>query len=204
MTFLCIVGQAMAEVKPSREEAFSLLKQYNKNEGLIKHALAVEAVMRYCAKKQGEDEEKWGVIGLVHDLDYEQFPEQHCRKTEEILNSCSWPAEYIRAVMSHGWGICTDIEPQSEMEKVLYAVDELTGLVAATALVRPSRSLMDMKVKSVKKKWKDKAFAAGVNRSIIENGVRMLDVELDELINDVIMGMREVADELGLKGDESL
>ena len=191
----------MAEVKPSREEAFSLLKQYNKNEGLIKHALAVEATMRYCAKKRGEDEEKWGVIGLIHDLDYEQFPEQHCHKTEEILNSSGWPSEYIRAVMSHGWEICTDVEPQSEMEKILYTVDELTGLVAATALVRPSRSLMDMKVKSVKKKWKDKAFAAGVNRSVVEKGAGMLGIELDELIGDVIMGMRDVAEEIGLKGD---
>jgi putative nucleotidyltransferase with HDIG domain len=191
----------MAEIKPSREDAFSLLKQYNKNEGLIKHALAVEAVMRYCAKKLGEDEEKWGVIGLIHDLDYEQFPEQHCQKTEEILNSFGWPAEYIRAVMSHGWGICTDVEPQTELEKVLYAVDELTGLVAATALVRPSRSLIDMKVKSVKKKWKDKAFAAGVNRSVIEKGAEMLGLELDELIDDTIMGMRDVADEIGLKGN---
>jgi predicted hydrolase (HD superfamily) len=198
---MIIERQAMAEVKPSREDAFSLLKQYNKNEGLIRHALAVEAVMRYCAKKRGENEEKWGVIGLIHDLDYEQFPEQHCRKTEEILNSRSWPAEYIHAVMSHGWGICTDVEPQTEMEKVLYAIDELTGLVAATALVRPSRSVMDMKVKSVKKKWKDKAFAAGVNRSIIEKGAEMLGIQPDELINDTIMGMREVAGEIGLKGE---
>jgi len=184
----------MTDGKPSREEAFSLLKEYNKNEGLIKHALAVEAVMRYCARKRGEDEEKWGVIGLVHDLDYEQFPEQHCRKTEEILSSHNWPAEYIRAVISHGWGICTDIEPESELEKVLYAVDELVGLVVATALVRPSKSVMDMKVKSVKKKWKDKSFAAGVNRDVIEKGAGMLGVELGELIEDVIMGMREVAD----------
>ncbi|MHC4557866.1 MAG: HDIG domain-containing metalloprotein [Planctomycetota bacterium] len=191
----------MAEVKPSREEALSLLKKYNKNEGLIKHALAVEAVMRYCARKRGLDEEKWGVVGLVHDLDYEQFPEQHCRKTEQILTSCNWPAEYIRAVMSHGWGLCTEIEPQSELEKVLYAVDELTGLVAATALVRPSKSVMDMKAKSVRKKWKDKSFAAGVNRDVIENGAEMLGVELSELISDVIMGMREVADEIGLKGN---
>jgi predicted hydrolase (HD superfamily) len=198
---MIVERQAMAEVKPSREDAFSLLKQYNKNEGLIRHALAVEAVMRYCAKKRGEDEGKWGVIGLIHDLDYEQFPEQHCRKTEEILNSLGWPAEYIHAVMSHGWGICTDVEPQTEMEKVLYAIDELTGLVAATALVRPSRSVMDMKVKSVKKKWKDKAFAAGVNRSIIEKGAEMLGIQPDELINDTIMGMREVAGEIGLKGE---
>jgi putative nucleotidyltransferase with HDIG domain len=191
----------MAEVKPSREEAFSLLKEYNKNEGLIKHALAVEGVMRYFARKLGEDEEKWGVIGLIHDLDYEQFPEQHCRKSEQILTEHNWPAEYIRAVMSHGWGICTDVEPQNELEKILYTVDELVGLVAATALVRPSRSVMDMKAKSVKKKWKDKSFAAGVSRDVIEKGAGMLNIELSELINDVIMGMREVADEIGLKGD---
>ena len=191
----------MADDKPSREQAFSLLKEYNKNEGLIKHALAVEAVMRYCARKRGEDEEKWGIIGLVHDLDYEQFPEQHCKKTKEILTSHNWPEEYIRAVVSHGWGICTDVEPQSELEKVLYAVDELVGLIVATALVRPSKSVMDMKVKSVKKKWKDKSFAAGVKRDVIEKGAEMLGLGLDELIDDVIMGMRMVADEIGLKGN---
>ncbi len=190
----------MAEAGPSREEALSLLKEYNKSEGLIKHALAVEAVMRYCARKRGEDEEKWGVIGLVHDLDYEQFPDQHCHKTEEILVSHDWPGEYIRAVVSHGWGICTDVEPQSELEKVLYAIDELTGLVVATALVRPSKSVLDVKVKSVKKKWKDKSFAAGVNREVIAKGAEMLGAEVDELINDTIMGMREVAEEIGLKG----
>jgi putative nucleotidyltransferase with HDIG domain len=191
----------MTENRPGRDEALSLLEEYNKSEGLIKHALAVEAVMRYCARKRGQDEEKWGLIGLVHDLDYEQFPEQHCKKTEEILKSLNWPDEYVRAILSHGWGICTDVEPQSEMEKLLYAVDELTGLVAATALVRPSRSVLDMKAKSVKKKWKDKAFAAGVNRSVIEKGAEMLGMELGELIDDVIMGMREVADEIGLKGN---
>ena len=191
----------MAEVKPTREEAFALLKEYNKSEGLIKHALAVEAVMRYCARKRGEDEEKWGVIGLVHDLDYEQFPQQHCRKTQEILTSRNWPAEYIRAVLSHGWGICTDVEPESGLEKALYAVDELTGLVAATALVRPSKSVMDMEAKSVKKKWKEKSFAAGVNRDVIEKGAAMLGVELTSLIEDVIMGMREAAEQIGLKGN---
>ena len=194
----------MTEFQPSREGAFSLLKKYNINEGLIKHALAVEAVMRYCARKRGQDENKWGIIGLIHDLDYEQFPEQHCRKTEEILAGEDWPAEYIRAALSHGWGICTDIEPQSELEKVLYAIDELTGLVAATALVRPSRSVMDMKAKSVKKKWKDKSFAAGVNREVIEKGAELLSIELSELITDVIMGMREVADEIGLKGNPDI
>jgi putative nucleotidyltransferase with HDIG domain len=190
----------MVESKPSRQEALALLREYNQNEGLIKHALAVEAVMQYCARKRGEDEEEWGVIGLVHDLDYEQYPEQHCRKTEQILRERGWPDEYIRAVVSHGWGICTDVEPQSDLEKVLYAIDELTGLVVATALVRPSKSVLDTKVKSVKKKWKDKSFAAGVNREVIEKGAEMLGVEVGELIDDTIMGMREVAEEIGLKG----
>ena len=190
----------MSSNTPTREEAYKLLTKYNKNEGLIKHALAVEGVMRYFASKRGEDAEKWGIIGLVHDLDYEQFPDEHCRKTEEILKENSWPPEYIRAVVSHGWGICSDVEPQTELEKILYAVDELTGLVVTTALVRPSKSVMDLKAKSVKKKWKDKRFAAGVDRSIIEKGAKMLDVELTDLITDTIMGMREVAEEIGLKG----
>jgi len=190
----------MVENKPTREEAFALLTQYNENESLIKHALAVEGVMRYCARKQGQDEEMWGVIGLVHDLDYERFPEQHCHKTQEILREHEWPEHYIRAVLSHGWGICTDVEPQTDLEKTLFAMDELTGLIAATALVRPSKSVLDMKPKSVKKKWKDKAFAAGVNRDIITKGAAMLGVETGELIEDAIMGMREVADEIGLKG----
>ncbi len=186
---------------PTREQAFELLNQYNKNESLIKHALAVEGVMRYFARKRKEDEEKWGIIGLIHDLDYEQFPEEHCRKTEEILKKNNWPQEYIRAVVSHGWGICSNVEPKTDLEKVLYAIDELTGLVVTTALVRPSKSLMDLKAKSVKKKWKDKRFAAGVDRSIIEKGAKMLGVELTELITDTIMGMREVADKIGLKGE---
>jgi len=190
----------MDSYTPTREEALALLKQYNKNESLIKHAMAVEGVMRYMARKRGEDEEKWGVIGLIHDLDYEQFPEQHCKKTEEILKENNWPEEYIRAVVSHGWGICSDVRPESDMEKVLYAIDELTGLVVTSALVRPSKSVMDMKAKSVKKKWKQKQFAAGVDRAIIEKGAEMLGVDLSDLITDTIMGMREVAEEIGLKG----
>jgi putative nucleotidyltransferase with HDIG domain len=185
---------------PNREEAFELLKKYNQSESLIKHALAVEGVMRYFARQRGEDVEKWGVVGLIHDLDYEQFPEQHCKKTEAILRENNWPEEYIRAVISHGWGICNDVKPESDMEKVLYAIDELTGLVVTSALVRPSKSVMDLKAKSVKKKWNEKRFAAGVDRSIIENGAEMLGVELTELITDTIMGMREVAEEIGLKG----
>ena len=191
----------MDSYTPTREEALALLKQYNKNESLIKHAMAVEGVMRYMARKRGEDEEKWGVIGLIHDLDYEQFPEQHCKKTEEILKENNWPEEYIHAVVSHGWGICSDVRPESDMEKVLYAIDELTGLVVTSALVRPSKSVMDMKAKSVKKKWKQKQFAAGVDRAIIEKGAEMLGVDLSDLITDTIMGMREVADEIGLKGN---
>ena len=190
----------MAENIPTREEAFELLKKYNQTESLIKHALAVEGVMRYMARKHNADEEKWGLVGLIHDLDYEQFPEQHCKKTEEILRANDWPEEYIRAVISHGWGICSDVKPESEMEKVLYAIDELTGLVVTTALVRPSKSVMDLKTKSVKKKWKDKRFAAGVDRSIIENGAEMLGVEIPELITDTIAGMQEVAEKIGLKG----
>jgi putative nucleotidyltransferase with HDIG domain len=191
----------MVEHRPTRDEALSLLTQYNENEALIKHALAVEAVMRYCARKRGQDEEMWGVVGLIHDLDYERFPEQHCQKTAEILREHDWPEEYIRAALSHGWGICTDVEPQSDLEKTLFAMDELTGLVAATALVRPSRSVLDMTPKSVKKKWKEKSFAAGVNREIIEKGAAMLGTDVSTLIEDAIMGMRTVAEELGLRGE---
>lgn len=184
---------------PTREDAMALLKTYNKNEGLIKHALAVEGVMRYIARKHGEDEDEWGIIGLIHDLDYEQYPEAHCKKTGEILQENHWPTSYIRAAVSHGWGICTDVEPKTILEKTLYAIDELTGLVVTTALVRPSKSVMDLKAKSVKKKWKDKRFAAGVDRSIIEKGAQMLGVEVGELITDTIMGMQDVAVEIGLK-----
>jgi len=187
---------------PTREEALSLLKRYNTSQSLIKHAYAVEGVMRYMAQKHDGDQETWGIVGLIHDLDYEQFPDQHCIKTEEILKENDWPKDLIRAVVSHGWGICTDVKPETTMEKVLFAVDELTGLVTTSALVRPSKSVMDIKAKSVKKKWKDKRFAAKVDRSIIQKGADMLGVEVGDLITDTIMGMREVADEIGLKGDK--
>lgn len=185
---------------PTREEALNLLKEFNQSESLVKHALAVEGVMRYMAQKRDQDEEKWGIIGLVHDLDYERYPQQHCQKTEEILTERGWPADYIHAVMSHGWGLVTDVKPEHEMERVLYAIDELTGLVTAVALVRPSKSVLDMKAKSVAKKWKDKRFAAGANREVIQKGADILGVELTELFEDVIMGMREVAEAIGLKG----
>ncbi len=188
----------MEEHVPTYEEALSLLKKFNQNENLLKHAYAVEGAMRYMAHQRGEDEEKWGIIGLTHDLDYERFPGQHCKKTEEILTERGWPQEYIRAIVSHGWGIVTDVEPQTEMEKTLYAVDELTGLVTAAALVRPSKSVSDLEAKSVMKKWKDKSFAAGVDRSIIEKGAEMLNMDLCDLVSNVIMGMREVSDRLDL------
>ena len=191
----------MTEKIPLRPEALDLLHQYNESDSLRKHAYAVEGVMRFIARKRGEDEEKWGIIGLIHDLDYEKFPEQHCKKTGEILQEKGWPEEYIRAAVSHGWGICSDAMPQTDLEKYLYTIDELTGLVVTTALIRPSKSVLDVQVKSVKNKWKDKRFAAGVDRSIIEKGAQILQIGLDELIDDTIKGMQEVAESIGLKGN---
>ena len=188
----------MTETIPAREDAWALLNEFNTNESLIKHALGVEAVMRYMARGAGESEDLWGVIGLIHDLDYERFPEQHCLKTKEILEQRDWPASCIRAVVSHGWELCTDVQPQSRLERTLYAVDELVGFVTACALVRPSKSVQDLKVKSVRKKWKQKTFAAGANREVIQKGVDMLESDLDTLIGEVIAGMREAAPEIGL------
>lgn len=188
----------MQEYTPTYEEALALFQEFNQSESLLKHAYSVEGVMRYIARKMGENEEEWGIAGLVHDLDYERYPEQHCHKSREILVERGWPEKYIRAVVSHGWGICSDVEPKTTMEKTLYAIDELTGLVTAVALIRPSRSVADLEAKSVMKKWKDKAFAAGVNRSVIEKGAAMLEMELSDLVTDVIMGMRQVADKIGL------
>ena len=191
----------MANAIPTRDEAMALMREFNQGEGLVRHALAVEAVMRHMARKRGADPDVWGIVGLIHDLDYEQFPDQHCAKTAEILRDRGWPEEFIRAAVSHGWGTCSDVEPQTDFEKVLFAIDELTGLVAATALVRPSRSVLDMEARSVQKKWKDKAFAAGVSRDVIARGAERLGVGLPELITDVILGMRTVAAEIGLKGN---
>jgi putative nucleotidyltransferase with HDIG domain len=191
----------MPDTIPTREDALQLFRKYNSTDSLYKHALSVEAVMRYMARKNGEDEEMWGVIGLIHDLDYEKYPEQHCTMTEKILREEGWPEEYIRAVISHGYGICSDTEPLTLLERTLFAIDELTGLVTTSALVRPSRSVLDMEAKSVRKKWTDKRFAAGVDRSVIEKGAAMLGVDLVDLITDTIMGMRGVADEIGLRGN---
>ncbi|HOT44398.1 MAG TPA: HDIG domain-containing protein [Spirochaetota bacterium] len=191
----------MTTHKPTREEAMSLLKEYNKTENLLKHGLAVEAIMRQFAIKYGEDSDTWGIIGLIHDLDYEQFPQEHCTMSQKILKEKGWPEEYIRAVASHGWGMFNDIEPQTLLEKTLYTVDELSGLIIAAALVRPSRSLMDLEASSVKKKWKDKGFAAGVDRAVIEKGAKMLGIDMAEIIKESILGLRTIAGELGLEGN---
>ena len=192
----------MEKKKPTRAEALELFKRYNKSESLLKHALSVEATMVHFAELyEEEDIEKWSVIGLIHDLDYEMYPEEHCVKTEEILREEGYPEDYIRAVVSHGYKICTDVEPLENMEKVLYAIDELTGLITAVALLRPSKSLLDLELKSVKKKWKDKAFAAGVDRTTIQKGIDMLGMERDDVIQETILAMRKVAEEIDLKGN---
>ena len=192
----------MSMAVPNREQAYELLTKYNKNESLIKHALTVEAVMSHFAEILGEEnKEKWAIIGLVHDIDYEMFPDQHCVKAREILKENNWPEDYIHAVESHGWGLCSNVEPVERMEKVLFTIDELTGLIAATALMRPSKSILDTELKSVKKKWKQKSFAAGVNREVIEKGAEMLGMDLDFIIEETIKGMRKVADIIGLRGN---
>ncbi len=186
---------------PSRAEAWNLLCAWNGNDSLRRHALAVEGVMRQFARIHAPDEEDvWGIVGLIHDLDYERHPDQHCVKVREILEAEGYPEAWIRAVESHGWELCVPVRPESLMEKVLYTIDELTGLVTATALLRPSRSVLDLEVKSVRKKWKQSGFAAGVNREIIEKGAARLGMPLDDIIGETILGMRAVADAIGLSG----
>lgn len=183
----------------TREKAMELLLKYNENPALINHALAVEAVMKHFAEKFDEDQEYWGAIGLLHDLDYEKFPEEHCSKSKEILEEESVDQDAIRAVLSHGWNICTDVKPEHIMEKALYATDELTGLINATVLMRPDKSIKDLQVKSVKKKFKSKSFAAGVNREVILQGCELLEMELDQVIQWTIDGMRAEAQVLGIE-----
>ena len=189
---------------PTREEAWTLLNEYTKNPHLIKHALAVEAGMRAYARHFGEDEEKWGVVGLIHDFEYERYPDLgpggHPFKGAEILRDLGWPEELIRGVQAHAPKL-TKVTPESRMEQAIYAVDELTGLITAVALVRPSKSILDVKVKSVKKKWKDKGFAAGVNRQDIEEGAEMLGIPLPDHIARVLEAMQGIAEELGLVGN---
>lgn len=191
----------MEKVVPTRTDAYELLKQYNDSDSLIKHGLTVEAVMRHFAELFNEDIEKWGIIGLTHDIDYEKYPDEHCIKAKEILEKNNWPEAYIHAIQSHGWGLCCDIEPIEKMEKVLYTIDELTGLIAATCFLRPSKSVLDLEVKSVKKKWKQKGFAAGVNRDVIETGAEKLGMPLDTIIEETIKGMQKAAEIIGLKGE---
>lgn len=187
---------------PNRDFAFKILEEYTKNESLIRHSLTIEAVMRYFAKLFCKKEvDKWGIIGLLHDIDYERYADKHCLMVREILSPHGFPEEYIRAIESHGYKLTNDIEPVEKMEKVLYATDELTGLIAATVVLRPIKSIMDLKVISVKKKWKQKSFASGVNRHVIEEGAKMLGMELDALIEHTIKGMQTVAEEIGLKGE---
>lgn len=180
----------------TREAAWELLTEYNKEPFHLKHALTVEGVMRYFAQKLGFGEEAdfWGLVGLLHDLDFEQFPEQHCIKEQEIMRERDLDERLIHATASHGYAITVDIEPEHTMEKVLYAVDELTGLIGAVARMRPSKSVSDLEVKSVKKKYKSANFAAGCSREVIERGAAMLGWELDQLIGDTILAMRSCED----------
>jgi len=185
---------------PTRDEAYTLLRTYMNDEALLRHAYAVEGVMRHFARLHNEDEEIWGVVGLLHDIDYEMYPNEHCTKAGELLRKHGIDETIIHAIMSHGWGICTDVEPISLMEKVLFTIDELTGLINATALMRPSKSVMDLEYKSLWKKYKTANFAAGVDRANIEKGTEMLGADLKNIIEESILGMRSVAKEIGLDG----
>ena len=176
----------------SREEAVALLKKYNHEAFHLHHAYTVEGVMKWFADNRGygEDKDFWGIVGLLHDIDFEEYPVEHCIKAPELLRAGGVGEDIIHAVVSHGYGLTVDVKPEHEMEKVLYAVDELTGLIGAVALMRPSKSVMDMELKSVKKKYKTANFAAGCSRDVIEHGAEMLGISLDELINDTILAMR--------------
>ena len=176
----------------TREEAWELLKEYNQEPFHLQHGLTVEGCLRYFAQElgYGDEEDFWGMVGLLHDLDFEKYPEQHCRKEAEILKEKGWDDRLIHAVASHGWPRCSDVEPQEEMEKVLYAVDELSGLIGAATLMRPSKSVQDMEVKSLKKKFKDKHFAAGCSRDVIQQGADMLGWDLNKLFEQSILAMR--------------
>lgn len=176
----------------TREQAFALLKKYNAESFHIRHALTVEGVMRWYARElgYGQEEEYWGITGLLHDIDFEQYPDQHCRKAPELLREGGVGEDMIRSVCSHGYGLCSDIEPEHQMEKVLFATDELTGLIGAAALMRPSKSVVDMEVKSLKKKFKDKRFAAGCSRDMIRRGAGQLGWELEKLLDMTLNAMK--------------
>lgn len=176
----------------TRDEAWELLTEYNKEPFHLQHAKTVEGVMRWYAKQLGYEDEIdfWGLAGLLHDLDFEQYPEEHCIKAQEIMRSRGLDERLIHAVASHGYGLSVDIKPEHPMEKVLYAVDELTGLIGAAALMRPSKSVSDLEVKSLKKKYKSKNFAAGCSREVIERGAEMMGISLDDLMEQTILAMR--------------
>ncbi len=176
----------------TRQEALELLKKYNKEPFHIQHGLTVEGAMRYFARENGygEDEEYWGIVGLLHDIDFELYPEQHCVKAPELLREAGVSEETIYSVCSHGYGLCSDQEPKHLMEKILFACDELTGLIGAAARMRPSKSVMDMELSSLKKKFKDKRFAAGCSREVIKEGAERLGWTLDELLEKTILAMR--------------
>lgn len=177
-----------------REKALELLKRYNKENFHIQHALTVEEVMKWYANKLGYDADYWGIIGLLHDLDYEMYPQEHCIKIVDILRTEGYGEDVIHAICSHAYNIMVDIKPEHEMEKVLYAIDELTGLIGAAARMRPSKSVSDMELSSLKKKFKDKAFAAGCSRDIIREGAGMLGWNLDRLLSDTLEAMRVAED----------
>ena len=180
------------QTKVTREQALELLKKYNKEEFHILHALTVEGVMRWYAREMGygDEAEFWAMAGLLHDVDFEQYPEEHCKKAPELLSEIDAEEELVHAVVSHGYGLCSDVEPEHLMEKIMFASDELTGLIWAAAKMRPSKSVMDMEVSSVKKKFKDKRFAAGCSRDVIKDGAEMLGWELTELFDKTIQDMR--------------
>lgn len=179
-----------------RKIAIELLKKYNKEEFHLRHALTVEGVMRYFAKENGYDEDFWGLVGLLHDIDFEMYPDEHCKKAPELLNEINASKEMIHAICSHAYGICSDIKPEHEMEKILFAIDELTGLIWAAAKMRPSNSTKDMEVSSLKKKFKDKKFAAGCSRDTIKLGAEQLGWESDKLFEKTILAMRECEDKV--------
>ena len=174
----------------TREQAMGLLRKYNTEPFHIQHALTVEGVMRWFAQENGEDADFWGLCGLLHDVDFEKWPEQHCRKAPELLAEVNASPEMVHAICSHGFGICCDVEPTAQMEKILFAADELTGLIGAAARMRPSKSVMDMELSSLKKKFKDKKFAAGCSRDVIRTGADRLGWSLDELMEKTILAMR--------------
>ena len=174
----------------TRTQGLELLRKYNKEPFHIQHALTVEGVMDWFAREQGEDPAFWSLCGLLHDVDFECYPEQHCQKAPELLREINAPEEMVHAICSHGYGLCSDVEPVDKMEKILFAVDELTGLIGAAARMRPSKSVMDMELSSLKKKFKDKKFAAGCSRDVIKAGADRLGWSLDELLERTILAMR--------------